>query len=374
MLAKVEAGLGMEAACREHAARAARLGVATGMRIVEARAEHALGLLELGAGRPDVAVAHLTVTAEFALAHGLGSPVLLEWAGDLVEAHIRAGSPERARRALAVLEREAAAPGTPAGRRDPPALLARCCWATTTRPRPPSSRRCAGTPRPGGRSRRRAPGCAWASTCGAGAGSARPARRWPPRCASSPGSARRRGRSAPRPSCGRRAPARPAAGGRTLDAGDGARRPAAGPAAGRPRRGTAPLQLTPQELQVALVVAGGATNAEAAAQLFLSPKTIEYHLSNAYRKLGIRSRAELVRAVLAAPRPRPERRRRAQAARKYFARSAGAMWAESRSKMLPVRSRARATSPEQTNWPSMKKVSRLPVSIDSAMLTVESRL
>ena len=42
----------------------------------------------------------------------------------------------------------------------------------------------------------------------------------------------------------------------------------------------------------------GATNAEAAAQLFLSPKTIEYHLSNAYRKLGIRSRAELVRSVL----------------------------------------------------------------------------
>ena len=62
------------------------------------------------------------------------------------------------------------------------------------------------------------------------------------------------------------------------------------------------------------------------------------------------------------------------AAWKYLARSAGAMCAESRSKMLPVRSRARATSPEQTNWPSMKKVSLLPVSIDSAMLTVESRL
>jgi DNA-binding CsgD family transcriptional regulator len=64
--------------------------------------------------------------------------------------------------------------------------------------------------------------------------------------------------------------------------------------------GPAARRLTPQELQVALVVAGGATNAEAAVQLFLSPKTIEYHLSNAYRKLGIRSRAELVRAVLAA--------------------------------------------------------------------------
>jgi len=74
----------MEAACREHAGRALRLGADTGMRIVEARAEHALGLLELAAGRPDVAVGHLSVTAEFALTHGLGSPVLLEWAGDLV--------------------------------------------------------------------------------------------------------------------------------------------------------------------------------------------------------------------------------------------------------------------------------------------------
>ncbi|HET6945469.1 MAG TPA: AAA family ATPase [Gaiellaceae bacterium] len=53
--------------------------------------------------------------------------------------------------------------------------------------------------------------------------------------------------------------------------------------------------LTPQELQVALVVARGATNKEAAAQLFLSPKTIEKHLGSAYAKLGLRSRAELAR-------------------------------------------------------------------------------
>jgi DNA-binding CsgD family transcriptional regulator len=52
-------------------------------------------------------------------------------------------------------------------------------------------------------------------------------------------------------------------------------------------------QLTPQELQVALVVAGGATNSEAASALYLSRKTIEYHLSNIYRKTNIRSRAEL---------------------------------------------------------------------------------
>jgi DNA-binding NarL/FixJ family response regulator len=65
------------------------------------------------------------------------------------------------------------------------------------------------------------------------------------------------------------------------------------------RAETAAEQLTPHELQIAVLVAQGMTNREAAAALFLSPKTIEYHLSNAYRKLGIRSRAELVRAVLA---------------------------------------------------------------------------
>ena len=52
-------------------------------------------------------------------------------------------------------------------------------------------------------------------------------------------------------------------------------------------------QLTVQERQVAEVVAGGASNKEAAAQLYLSPKTIEAHLSRIYRKLGISSRTQL---------------------------------------------------------------------------------
>ncbi len=56
-------------------------------------------------------------------------------------------------------------------------------------------------------------------------------------------------------------------------------------------------QLTPQELQVALVVAQGATNKEAAAALFLSPKTIETHLGRVYRKLDVRSRTELARLL-----------------------------------------------------------------------------
>lgn len=51
--------------------------------------------------------------------------------------------------------------------------------------------------------------------------------------------------------------------------------------------------LTPQESAVAKLVGGGASNREAAAALFVSVKAVEYHLSNIYRKLGIRSRSEL---------------------------------------------------------------------------------
>jgi len=51
--------------------------------------------------------------------------------------------------------------------------------------------------------------------------------------------------------------------------------------------------LTPQELQASLLLAEGRTTRETAAALFLSPKTVEYHLRKVYTKLGIGSRAEL---------------------------------------------------------------------------------
>ena len=57
--------------------------------------------------------------------------------------------------------------------------------------------------------------------------------------------------------------------------------------------------LTPQELQIARVVAGGARNREVATQLFLSPRTIDYHLRKVLMKLGIASRAELAQMDLA---------------------------------------------------------------------------
>jgi DNA-binding CsgD family transcriptional regulator len=56
-------------------------------------------------------------------------------------------------------------------------------------------------------------------------------------------------------------------------------------------------QLTPRELQVALVLADGHTTRAAAAKLFLSPKTVDYHVRNVYRKLGIASRSDLSAAL-----------------------------------------------------------------------------
>ena len=57
-------------------------------------------------------------------------------------------------------------------------------------------------------------------------------------------------------------------------------------------------QLTPQELQIALLVAEGARNQDVATSLFLSPKTVEAHLTRAYRKLGVRSRTQLAARLL----------------------------------------------------------------------------
>jgi DNA-binding NarL/FixJ family response regulator len=53
-----------------------------------------------------------------------------------------------------------------------------------------------------------------------------------------------------------------------------------------------------QELRVAAAVRRGASNRDIAADLFLSPKTVEFHLRQIYRKLDVRSRTQLV-AVLA---------------------------------------------------------------------------
>jgi DNA-binding CsgD family transcriptional regulator len=67
---------------------------------------------------------------------------------------------------------------------------------------------------------------------------------------------------------------------------------AAGEAIRKRTTGTAD-ELTPQETEIARLAGSGHTNPEISAQLFISPRTVEWHLRKVFAKLGISSRKEL---------------------------------------------------------------------------------
>jgi DNA-binding CsgD family transcriptional regulator len=269
MLARVEAGLGRETDCRAHMAASLEIVDLLGAEIVRGWVACTLGFLELGLGRAEEAVAALEELAGFLGSRPAGDPAVMQWPPDLVEAYVRLGRREEAEGVLATFEASARHSGSR--------------WAAS------AAARCRGL---------LAPDDAFDEPFAAAlADDDMPFETARTRLAL--GERLRR--------AGRRVEARAALREALVTFSRLAAQPWAQRArtelrasGERVRRGspTATEQLTPQELQVALVVSNGSTNREAAAALFLSPKTIEFHLRNIYRKLEIRSRTELVRVML----------------------------------------------------------------------------
>lgn len=272
--ARLAAARGLEAEAREQAERAAALAERCGIGNVPPYARAALGFLELGLGRAAAAIERLAPLDEvMESVHGLFHPSIVPWRPDLCEAYVMAGRAAEARRQADRLAAEAEAAGGAAGR----ALAARCrgllapdfdvhfeeaLALDALRPMPFERAR----------------------TLAAYGGRLHRARRR--------AEARRALREAEEvfgeldaaPWCDR-------VGAELRAAGAGRR--AARPAARRD-------DLTSQEVRVAAALARGLTIREAAAELFLSPKTVDFHLQQVYGKLAIRSRAEL--AVVAVER------------------------------------------------------------------------
>jgi DNA-binding NarL/FixJ family response regulator len=226
------------------------------------------GLRHLAAMDAAGAVAALEATGEVAERFGVGNPVLAPWESDLVEAYRLAGHPERAREQLERLAGRAGdLPTTLAAVARHRAVLAGDPAAARTWFRE-AMRGYARQPRPFEQARTE---LAYAERL-LRDGSVAEAL---PLLSEAATGFRRLGAA---PFAARTL--------RILDR--------AGASHGPDR--TAELdRLTPRELQVARAVADGLSNPEAAAALFVSRKTVETHLSSTYRKLGVRSRTQLVR-------------------------------------------------------------------------------
>jgi DNA-binding CsgD family transcriptional regulator len=276
-LARVEAARGRDAECRAHAGRAFELA-GFGASLASVYAGACLGLLALGIGAVDDAIEHLERVAGAAERFGLTEPSVVQWAPDLVEAYVRVGRIDEAEHVLGAFESQAfATDGT---------------WARAT------AVRCRGLLAADDRfDTAFADALDWHSRTTTPFERARTELCYGERLRR----ARRRADSRPILRAAletfQRLGATPWADRCRVELG-------ASVESTRPRDDGASTKLTPQELQVAIVVATGKTNREAGAALFLSPKTIETHLGRVYRKLDIRSRTELA-ALLARERTDP---------------------------------------------------------------------
>ncbi|HEX5013089.1 MAG TPA: AAA family ATPase [Candidatus Limnocylindrales bacterium] len=266
-LAVVEAGLGRVEA-RSHARQVEDIANWSGFHSLRTYVRGALGLLDLGAGHVDSAIQELERVGRMVAEWGVGEPSVVQWMPDLVEAYARTG---RRRDAATLLETLSIQADQTDGRWAR-AVAARCegmLADSFDEPFSEALRIHATMPTPFDLAR--------TQLC------------YGERL-------RRAGRRVDS-----REQLRPALETfERLGAVDWARRAAVelgGSAEHRAPRDRAIDHLSPQELQVALIVADGATNREVAAALFVTTKTVEFHLRNVYSKLGIRSRTELAAMV-----------------------------------------------------------------------------
>ncbi len=267
-VAALEAVRGRDTACRAHAAEAGTLALRTCSGVLEVWVDHVIGLLELSMGNIAAAAWQLTRCARQVRASGFEDPFVVRYEPDLVEALVALGHRNDAVAVAATLEAR--------GNRF------RSSWARA------ASARCRGLLADEAElAREFTSALALHGSVGSRFELARTELCF--------GERLRRAR--------RRADARDhlAASLATFEWlgaspwTERARRELeATTLTARPRRDLSTMDdLTPQERQVALIIANGATIREVAAQLFLSPKTIEAHLGRAYRKLGVHNRAQL---------------------------------------------------------------------------------
>ena len=276
LLSRIEAARGDREGCEAHVERARQDVEPRGVGCLAVYNPAALGLCALSCGELAVAIEHLECAWTAGQTAGLGNPDVVPFAGDLAEALARAGDVERAEQVLDWLQERADTTGLAYPR------------AAAARAR-------------GILARDIAEAEAWFAR----AGSVHQMRPMPfehARTLLSEGEALRR---AHRPAAAR-PPLRRAL---TLFRGLGARpwltrtmtELAATGVRADASNGTSPSALdtlSPQELQVARAVGRGLSNIDVAAALFVSCKTVEAHLTRAYRKLGVRSRTELACLLL----------------------------------------------------------------------------
>ncbi len=266
--ARIAALEGDPEVCHQHAEEAMRLGARLRQLPPQLYVNHALGLLELGRGNPTGAVAHLEKNIVLEAVLGVGCPSTVPWKGDYIEALALSGQLERATETAADLERQGRASGS--------------VWAVAASQR--------------GRlllEDRDWPELGQEAIHGLAAHPIEQARAYlvlGERLRRARRISDARGHLATAAAMFDRSGARP-----WLERANRELRATGGNNVSGRRSDLQPL--TDQEVQVARLAANGATNREISAALFVSHKTVEYHLRKTFVKVGATNRTQLARLL-----------------------------------------------------------------------------